>query len=186
LIDDIRTDSTKDLDHQARPGETEGRENIKISGYIPGAIGIITEMHATYYHQNWNFGLFFERKVATEMSEFLGRYNRDRDGFWVAVIDGRVAGSIAVDGLHAEGEGAHLRWFIVSPEHQGRGIGTRLLQKALAFSRACNFRRLYLWTFEGLGPARRLYEKYGFTLYKEHRAEQWGRIIQEQQFELLL
>ncbi len=44
---------------------------IKLSGYVPGAIGRITELHATYYKQHWDFDLFFESKVATELSEFL-------------------------------------------------------------------------------------------------------------------
>jgi hypothetical protein len=39
---------------------------IEIAGYVPGGIGRVTELHATYYHQEWGFGLFFEAKVATE------------------------------------------------------------------------------------------------------------------------
>ena len=41
------------------------------TGYLPGAIGRIVELHANYYSLNWGFGLFFEARVAKEMSEFL-------------------------------------------------------------------------------------------------------------------
>ncbi len=37
----------------------------------PGAIGRIAEMHATYYHKNWSFGIFFEAKIDTELASFL-------------------------------------------------------------------------------------------------------------------
>ena len=90
-------------------------------GYIPRSIGRVAELHGTYYHQYWDFKLFFEAKVATEISEFLGRYNEKQDGFWTASIGGRVEGSIAIDGIHAEKEGAHLRWFIVSDVMRGKG-----------------------------------------------------------------
>ena len=34
-----------------------------IRGYIPGSIGRVAELHATYYHQQWGFGLFFEANL---------------------------------------------------------------------------------------------------------------------------
>ena len=87
--------------------------NIKITrGYAPGTIGRIAELHGVYYHDHWNFGLFFEAKVAIELSEFLKRYDENRDGFWTVSVDGCVEGAIAIDGIHGQSEGAHLRWFI--------------------------------------------------------------------------
>ena len=79
-------------------------------GYIPGAIGRIAELHGRYYHDRWAFGLFFETKVATELSVFLKRYDENRDGFWTVAVNGRIEGGIAIDGRHAESDGAHLRW----------------------------------------------------------------------------
>ncbi len=40
---------------------------------MPGAIGRITELHGTDYQQHTGFGLYFESKVACELSEFLRR-----------------------------------------------------------------------------------------------------------------
>ena len=77
-----------------------------IRGYVPGAIGRVAEFHGTYDHRDWNFGLFFEAKVATELAAFLGRYEPRRDGFWVASLAGRIEGAITIDGLHADAEGA--------------------------------------------------------------------------------
>lgn len=158
---------------------------VDITGYVPGAIGKITELHATWYHRHWKFGPYFERKIALGLSEFFGRLDEKRDGLWLAAFEGRIVGSIAIDGVHAEKEGAHLRWFIVDPEYQGRGIGTMLIRKALGFCEECGYRRVYLWTFAGLDGARHLYETHGFSLCKEHEDNQWGVTLREQMFERL-
>jgi hypothetical protein len=47
-----------------------------VKGYIPGSIGRVAELHGTYYHKHWGFSLFFEAKVATELSDqdILSKY----------------------------------------------------------------------------------------------------------------
>jgi GNAT superfamily N-acetyltransferase len=154
------------------------------SGYVPGSIGRVAELHGTYYHDHWGFGFFFEAKCATDLSEFLKRYDEKRDGFWTALLDGRVEGHIAIDGVDAEGNGAHLRYFIVSDALRGKGIGNRLIRAAIDFCRNSGHKRVYLWTFEGLYPARHLYEKMGFRLVEQRRGSQWGVEVNEQRFEL--
>ena len=157
---------------------------ITIAGYVPGAIGRVAEMHATYYSQAWDFGVYFEAKVATELSEFLRRFDPARDGFWTANRSGRVEGSIAIDGACAKTEGAHLRWFILSDALRGLGVGNRLMQQAVGFCRELEYSRVFLWTFQGLDPARHLYEKFGFRLVQEIEGEQWGKRVLEQRYVL--
>lgn len=159
---------------------------VRLSGYVPGAIGRIAELHGTYYHKHWGFHLFFESKVAIELSEFLRRFNEALDGFWAASVGEIVVGAIAIDGVDHERKGAHLRWFIVAPENQGQGIGKMLLEEAVEFCRRIKFSKVYLWTFAGLDPARHLYERFGFKLCEEHEGNQWGRTVTEQRFELIL
>jgi GNAT superfamily N-acetyltransferase len=154
-----------------------------VKGYIPGSLGRVAELHGTYYHQHWGFGLFFEAKVATELAAFLSRYDAQRDGFWTASVGGRVEGSITIDGVHAAVEGAHLRWFILSDELRGKGVGNQLMEAAISFCRSRGYGRVYLWTFEGLHAARHLYEKNGFRLVEQHKGSQWGREVEEQRFE---
>lgn len=156
-------------------------------GYIPGSIGRVSELHGVYYHEHWGFGLFFEAKVAAELSEFLRRYDQNRDGFWTLSVNGCVEGAIAMDGIHGENdEGAHLRWFIVSDALRGRGAGHRLMNTALGFCRDRGYKKAFLWTFEGLGAARHLYEKNGFMVVEEHQGTRWGREVKEQRFECSL
>ena len=155
---------------------------VQIGCYYPGVIGKITELHAVYYHENWGFDVSFETQVGRELSEFMESFRPERDGLWVASVSGRFAGSIVIDGTKANTDGARLRWFIVDPELQGAGIGSALLARAIEFCRNVGYARVYLWTFHGLDSARRLYERCGFELSREHRVTQWGRNINEQMF----
>ncbi|NLW82597.1 MAG: GNAT family N-acetyltransferase [Desulfovibrionales bacterium] len=155
-------------------------------GYVPGSLGRAVELHGAYYGAHWGFGLFFEAKVATDLAEFLKRCDESRDGFWTASADGRVEGCIAIDGIHAETGGAHLRWFIMSDAQRGKGTGGQLLERAVGFCQDRGYPRIYLWTFEGLETARHLYEKHGFRLVAEQRGSRWGSVVNEQRFERVL
>ena len=157
---------------------------MDLSGYYPGAIGKVTELHAVYYHENWGFDLSFEAQVGRELSEFLTGMNSERDGFWTASVNGRFAGAVAVDGSGFGAEGARLRWYIVDPEFQGTGVGKALIAEAIRFCREREFNKVFLWTFEGLDTARHLYEREGFRLVEENRVTQWGTTLTEQKFEM--
>ncbi len=154
-------------------------------GYRPGAIGRIVELHGAYYHDHWGFDQRFEAEVAVELGEFVARMGC-RDGLWLALAGDEIVGSIAVDGSRDVGGCARLRWFIVAPCWQGRGIGSELLQEALAFCRASELQWVYLWTFAGLEAARRIYERFGFVLREERTDDAWGTEVTHQMFVLRL
>ena len=129
---------------------------------------------------------FSSRRWPSSSQSFWGALIEALDGFWVASIDEKIVGAIAIDGINHDSKGVHLRWFIVAPENQGQGIGEMLLKEAIEFCRKKKFPRVYLWTFAGLDPARHLYEKSGFRLREELEGNQWGRTVTEQKFELIL
>ena len=156
--------------------------SISIASYVPGAIGRIAEMHARYYSEHWGFGKFFEAKVATELSEFVSHLDDQRDGLWTACSDNRVLGSIVIDGIKADSEGAHLRWYILSHQLKAKGVGGQLIEKAMQFCRSKQYKSIYLWTFKGLDAARHLYEKNGFKLAHEQQGDQWGTLVTEQKY----
>ena len=157
-----------------------------ITGYSPGLIGRVSEMHSVYYSQHWGFGEYFEAKVASELSKFITNYNEEKDRIISLSVDGRIEGSISIDDSSENKNIAHLRWFIVSEKLRGKGAGNELMQQAMQFSRKNGYDRVYLWTFKGLGSARYLYEKYGFSLTHERSGEQWGSKVTEQRFDCTL
>lgn len=151
--------------------------------YQPSAIGRIVTLHADFYSKLVGFGLPFEAKVARELSEFCERYDPSWDGLWLAINDGSIEASIAIDGSHATSQGAHLRWFIASDATRGSGIGTELMTLAMTFCQSRHYKSIYLNTFAGLDAARHLYEKHGFKLVHEQRGAMWGAEVNEQRFE---
>lgn len=159
---------------------------FSLAGYRAGAIGAIAGMHGSYYSRHWDLGLYFEAKVATDLSAFLLRQDPERDHLWTLWRQEVFAGSIAIDGSEDDNDQAHLRWFIIDPACQGRGLGRVLLNQALTFCRERSFSSLYLWTFAGLDGARALYESVGFQLEAELDNRQWGKPLREQRFRLVL
>ncbi len=157
-----------------------------VHGYLPGALGSITSLHAGFYHRHAGFDLQFESKVARELAEFLERYDSARDRLWLVVADGCIEGSIAIDGIHADEQGAHLRWFILSERLRGSGIGNTLMANAIEFCCSRHYPSAFLWTFEGLHAARHLYEKHGFRLVVQQPGSQWGQVVNEQRFAMSL
>ena len=154
-----------------------------ITGYTPGVIGRVTELHALYYSEHWRFGEYFEAKVAKELSEFISNYDKSKDCIYSLSVDGAIEGSISIDRSSEIENVAHLRWFMVSDKMRGSGAGNQLMKHAMTFCEEKKYDSVYLWTFKGLKPARHLYEKYGFSLTEEKTGEQWGSIVTEQRFD---
>ena len=154
-----------------------------VTGYRPGIIGRIAELHAIYYSRHWNFGRYFEAKVATELSEFIKTYDDTQDCIWSLVGGNAIEGSITIDSSSEESGIAHLRWFIVSDRTRGTGAGKHLMSRAMEFCDHHSFDRVYLWTFSGLEPARHLYQQFGFRMVEETRGSQWGNTVTEQRYE---
>ncbi|MGW7282914.1 N-acetyltransferase family protein [Streptomyces sp. NPDC054844] len=71
---------------------------------------------------------------------------------WVAVTGDKVAGLLVL-------KGEELKQLYLTPEWYGRGLGDRFM--SLAKQRQPG--GLSLWTFQVNGPARRFYERHGFT-----------------------
>ncbi|MER7055578.1 MULTISPECIES: GNAT family N-acetyltransferase [unclassified Streptomyces] len=109
--------------------------------------------------------------------ERLGRYDeqrvrqRLRDGFdrahtWVIEVEGAFAGCVA---LRPAGDARWLEHFYLAPELQGSGIGTGVLRGLLErCDRSGDLVRLNV--LRG-SPARRLYERHGFTVESEDRVD---------------
>lgn len=156
------------------------------TGYVPGIIGRIAELHAKYYSQYWNFSHFFEAKVATQLSGFINNYDESKDCIWSLYTNGSIEGSISIDSSSEDSGLAHLRWFIVSDKIKGTGAGNFLMNLALDFCKQKAMGKVYLWTFRGLKPAKHLYQKFGFEMSEEFEGSQWGTTVVEQRYELVL
>jgi len=160
--------------------------SLKIVGYFPGVVGKITSLHAVYYNKHWGLDHSFEAQVGREVSDFIMQFDEKRDRLWNAVSKDELTGCIAIAGEQNHKNEARLRWFIVDPAFQGQGVGRTLIVKAINFCKKAGYERIYLWTFKGLTRAQLIYELNGFRLTNEHDVEQWGRVVKEQRYDLVL
>jgi GNAT superfamily N-acetyltransferase len=83
---------------------------------------------------------------------------------WVAVVDGSVVGFVAYE-LNKESKTGEVRLLAVHPENQNHGIGTELNMFALQKLKDSGMKLAVVGTGgdEGHAPARRSYEKAGYT-----------------------
>lgn len=88
---------------------------------------------------------------------------------WVLELDGDVVGLII---LKSEADYLLLDNVAVSPAHQGRGLGSKLLAHAEAQARQRGFREMRLYTNELMHENLVVYGKLGWTEYD--RADQDG------------
>ena len=133
------------------------------SGYEPGVIGRIGELHGRYYAAAWGSGAAFEMQVLRGVCDFIQAYDPRTHVLLTAHAGDVLIGSAAVLAFPESGR-AQLRYVIVDPAWQGRGAGRALLQAALAWCRERGVATCFLWTVEGLPASRAMYERAGFRV----------------------
>jgi GNAT superfamily N-acetyltransferase len=148
----------------AMPNDASASTAINVrTGYWPGAIGRIGELHGRYYAQTWGSGAPFEIQMLRELCTFVEQYDPQRDVLITAHIGELLIGSTVVIGTPAAGE-ARLRFVIVDPAYQGRGAGRAMLTAALTWCRAQRYKTVFLWTVDGLPASRAMYDHAGFRI----------------------
>jgi len=158
-------------------------DRVKIeAGYEPTIIGRIIVMLHSHMNRHYGFGSGFESRIAGDLAEFMTRLDSPSNEIWRADSAGNIVGSISIDGEDLDDGLAHLRWFVVSDEIRGAGIGNLLLARALEFCDQRGYRETHLWTVKGLDAARKLYQNHGFELAEEYYGDQWGSEVLEQKF----
>ncbi|MBX9604464.1 MAG: bifunctional helix-turn-helix transcriptional regulator/GNAT family N-acetyltransferase [Bryobacteraceae bacterium] len=146
---------------------------VRIRTHQPGDLGWIVHRHAVLYEQEYGWGIDFERVVAEIAAQFLGRFDPQSDGCWIAERGGERLGSIAL--AREEGDAARLRLFLVEPDARGLGIGWRLIDACHAFARQAGYRRIILWTQSNLLAARHMYRKAGYHIISELPHNSFGQ-----------
>lgn len=150
-----------------------------------GEIGWLIHRQALLYNleQGWNGE--FETLITTIYAEFEAAPASPGKALWVAEQGGEVAGSIFILPAAGEEQGtAQLRMLYVEPAFRGQGLGKRLVDEAVRFSREAGYRRIILWTQDCLTSARRIYQAAGFQLVREERHHSFGADLNGQYWAL--
>ncbi|HEX4423249.1 MAG TPA: GNAT family N-acetyltransferase [Kofleriaceae bacterium] len=123
---------------------------------VPAVIALITDTLA-------EFGLEFGKGATTdhELHELPEIYTARGGAFWVATVDDAIAGTCGVFPIAPATY--ELRKMYLRPHTRGLGLGARLLDVAVAWSRAQGGHQLVLDTVEEMTRAIEFYEAHGFV-----------------------
>jgi putative acetyltransferase len=123
---------------------------------VPGVIELITATLS-------EFGLEFGKGSSTddELLQLPDAYTAKGGAFWIAERDRALIGTCGVFPLAAGT--FELRKMYLSPHARGLGVGKRLLEVAVEWTRAQGATRIVLDTVEEMTRAIAFYEAHGFV-----------------------
>ena len=121
---------------------------------------------------------FVERAYSTDSL----KRRIEADVFLVAVEDDEILGFADFHPVSGRDGEVELAAIYVLPGMQGRGIGTQLLKAGL--DKLTSARNVRLRVERNNHPARRFYERHGFTEVGEHREQLFGHDFHEVEMKL--
>lgn len=149
----------------------------------PGDLGWVVMAHGEIYHEQFGWNTEFEALVARIVTDYATGRDPAREAAWVAEAGGERAGCIFLVAGDEPGL-AKLRILLVTPAARGLGVGTRLVERCLAFAREAGYRHVTLWTNDVLVSARRIYEAFGFVLVEREPHHSFGHDLVGQHWTL--
>lgn len=118
-----------------------------------------------------------------DCEQFAGEYFGVGRGFWLARVNGELAGCAAVRPLPSSDNPlfsaircAELKRMFVREPFRGHGVAQRLLEEAEAFARASGYLWIYLDTELHMTTAARLYDRNGYERCARYNQNPQGMI----------
>jgi DNA-binding MarR family transcriptional regulator/GNAT superfamily N-acetyltransferase len=179
LLENIPSGDRKRLVEAMHTIETIlGTGGEKASSYLlrshrPGDMGWVVQRHGELYWQEYRYDERFEAFCAEIVAHFLLHLDPKREACWIAEKDGENVGSVFV--VQKSKTVAKLRLLLVEPSARGLGIGRRLVEECVRFSRDAGYKKIVLWTQSELHAARHLYQQAGFKVVARERHDSFGR-----------
>jgi DNA-binding MarR family transcriptional regulator/N-acetylglutamate synthase-like GNAT family acetyltransferase len=150
----------------------------------PGDLGWIVHRQAILYAEEYGWDGTYEALAAEIVAQFIKNFDPKRERCWVAERDGSRVGAVFV--AKASDEIAKLRLLHVEAEARGLGIGKRLVEECIRFSRRAGYQKLTLWTQSILHAARHIYEQAGFRVVQQQQHHSFGKDLIAETWELSL
>ena len=163
----------RDVESVLAPSEQSGSLPYILRTHRPGDMGWVVWRHGVLYSQEYGYDERFEALVAEIVAEFIAKFDPVRERCWIAEKDGSNVGSVFL--VKKSAAVAKLRLLLVEPSARGLGIGKRLVDECVRFSREAGYKKIMLWTQSELAAARAIYEKAGFQKVGEEKHQSWSR-----------
>jgi DNA-binding MarR family transcriptional regulator/GNAT superfamily N-acetyltransferase len=148
----------------------------------PGDMGWIVHRQAILYADEYGWDGTYEALAAEIVAQFIKNYDARRERCWIAEKDGERVGAVFV--AKATDEVAKLRLLHVESEARGLGIGKRLVEECVRFTRQAGYKKMTLWTQSILHAARHLYRQAGFQVVSEEQHHSFGKDLIAETWEL--
>jgi DNA-binding MarR family transcriptional regulator/predicted N-acetyltransferase YhbS len=161
-----------------------GRPDVTLRAPAPGDFGWVIERNGALYAQEHGWDSSYEALVATIVAGYLGDHDPELERAWIAELDGERVGAVFC--VRQDDTTAKLRLLHVEPSARGAGVGTVLVDECVRFARAAGYRTMELWTVSLLAPARRIYQRAGFTLVSSETGPRFGHELTGQTWRLSL
>lgn len=165
-------------------------EGLKFSGpyflrqHQHGDMGWVVHMHGALYAKEYGWDEHFEALVSQIVADFINHFNPEKERCWIAEMNGEIVGSIfVVDGGE---DTAKLRLLLIDPKARGLGLGTKLVEECITFSKRAGYKKMVLWTNSVLKEARKIYQRKGFKLIAEENHHSFGKNLVGETWELIL
>jgi DNA-binding MarR family transcriptional regulator/GNAT superfamily N-acetyltransferase len=166
------------------PEDSASDTTFSVRSHRPGDMGWITYRHGVLYWKEYGWDERFEAIVARVVADFIDNFDPEREHCWVAERNGEIVGSIFV--VSKTKTIAKLRLLLVEPSARGLGIGSRLVNEVIEFSRKVGYKRIELWTHPELVSARKIYKAAGFELIAEETHELFGKPLRAETWAMTL
>lgn len=151
------------------PAAADSTGNVTVRRAVEADDGALLEIELTA----WDGSSGFPSLTSGERSAFFNERSGP-DAHLVAEADGEVLGYLRLQDKYPfpEGNGVlAINGLAVANSARGRGVGSILLEAATAEARRRGARKLTLHVHATNAPARRLYERHGYTLEGTHPRE---------------
>ena len=170
--------------HRLLGDKLEPKTPYLLREHQPGDLGWIVHRQAILYAEEYGWDGTYEALAAEIVAQFIKNFDPRRERCWVAEKNGARVGAVFV--AKASDEIAKLRLLHVEAEARGLGIGKRLVEECIRFSRRAGYQKLILWTQSILHAARHIYEQAGFHVVQQQQHHSFGKDLIAETWELSL
>jgi DNA-binding MarR family transcriptional regulator/GNAT superfamily N-acetyltransferase len=170
--------------HRLLGDKLEPKTPYLLRDHQPGDLGWIVHRQAILYAEEYGWDGTYEALAAEIVAQFIKNFDPRRERCWVAEKNGARVGAVFV--AKASDEIAKLRLLHVEAEARGLGIGKRLVEECIRFSRRAGYQKLTLWTQSILHAARHIYEQAGFHVVQQQPHHSFGKDLIAETWELSL